>query len=164
MDPLHLIEIGDDGNPAEDVALTDLTRSVCEQTLGLYQRVGFQQPWIGYLAEEGGQVVGMCGYKSPPQNGRVEIAYGTVPGNEGRGIATQMARQLVQIARDAEKGIMVTAQTLPEEGASTAILRKLGFVLTGTVNDPEDGDVWEWCLPNSDEAESIQSPDSPSTN
>lgn len=89
---------------------------------------------------------GLCGFKSPPQNRRVEIAYGTTPGNEGRGIATQMARQLVRMARKAEEGITVTAQTLPEEGPSTAILRKLGFVLTGTIHHPEDGDVWEWHL------------------
>ena len=100
------------------------------------------------MAEENGQVVGMCGFKSPPQGGRVEIAYGTTPGNEGRRIATQMARQLVQMARETEDGITVVAQTLPEEGASTAILRKLDFVLTGTVHHPNDGDVWEWCLPN----------------
>ncbi len=146
MEPLHLIEIGEDGNPAEDVSLTDLTRSVCEQTLGLYQRVGFQRPWIGYLAEQDGQLVGMCGFKSPPQNGQIEIAYGTTHGNEGRGIATQMARQLVQMARETEEGITVVAQTLPENGASTAILRKLDFVLIGSVHHPEDGDVWEWCL------------------
>ncbi len=146
MEPLHLIEIEEDGNPAADVALTDMTRSVCEATAGLYQRVAFQRPWIGYLSEEDGQLVGMCGFKSPPQNGRVEIAYGTTPGNEGRGFATQMARQLVQMAQETEEGITVIAQTLPEEGASTAILRKLGFVMTGTVHNLEDGDVWEWCL------------------
>ncbi|MCH8148300.1 MAG: GNAT family N-acetyltransferase [Planctomycetes bacterium] len=153
MKPLHLIEIGKDGIPAVEVALTDMTRSACEATGGLYQRVGFRRPWIGYLAEQDGQLIGMCGFKSPPQNGRVEIAYGTTPGNEGRGIATQMARQLVQMARETELGITVVAQTLPEEGASTAILRKLGFVLTGTVHHPEDGDVWEWCLTKTDEAE-----------
>ena len=105
------------------------------------------------MAQEDGQLVGMCGFKSPPQNGRVEIAYGTTPGNEGRGIATQMARQLVQMARETEEGITVVAQTLPEEGASTAVLRKLGFVLDGTVDHPEDGEVWEWCLAKTDESE-----------
>jgi hypothetical protein len=49
---------------------------------------------------------------------------------------------LPEIAADAE--VIATAQTLPRESASTAILKKLGFVLIGTVNDPEDGEVWEW--------------------
>ena len=150
---LNLIEIGEDGNPTEDVALTDITRSACEAMVGVYQQTGFRRPWIGYLAEQDGQLIGMCGFKSPPQNRRVEIAYGTTPGNEGRGIATQMARQLVQMSRETEEGITVVAQTLPEEGASTAIPRKLGFVLTGTVHHPEDGDVWEWCLTKTDEAD-----------
>jgi [ribosomal protein S5]-alanine N-acetyltransferase len=37
----------------------------------------------------------------------------------------------------------VTAQTLPEDNASTRVLRKLGFVLKGSVIDPEEGTVWE---------------------
>ena len=78
MEPLHLIEIGEDGNPTEDVSLTDLTHSVCETTAGLYQRVGFQRPWIGYFAEQDDLLVGMCGFKSPPKDDRVEIAYGAV--------------------------------------------------------------------------------------
>ena len=49
----------------------------------------------------------LSGNKSPPQNGRVEITYGTITGNEGQGIATQMARQLVQMARETEDGITV---------------------------------------------------------
>ena len=69
MDTLHLIEIGKDGNPAEDASLTDMTRSACEATAGLYQRVGFHRPWFGYLAEQDEQLVGMCGFKTPPQNG-----------------------------------------------------------------------------------------------
>jgi RimJ/RimL family protein N-acetyltransferase len=40
--------------------------------------------------------------------------------------------------------ICVTAQTLPEANASTRVLRKLGFVLKGSVIDPEEGPVWEW--------------------
>lgn len=39
------------------------------------------------------------------------------------------------------------SQTLPEENASTSILKKLGFRLVGTVEHPEDGPVWEWELP-----------------
>lgn len=55
-----------------------------------------------------------------------------------------MARELVCMARQADPDLTVFAQTLPEEDASTAILRKLGFTLVGLVNQPEDGPVWEW--------------------
>nr|WP_255581726.1 GNAT family protein [Cupriavidus sp. AU9028] len=102
-------------------------------------------PWGGYLAEEDGQFVGTCAYKTPPQSGQVEIAYFTFPGQEGRGVATRMARQLIGIAQ--REGVaVVVAQTLPEPGASTAILQKLGFRRAGEVIHPEDGLVWQWEL------------------
>jgi RimJ/RimL family protein N-acetyltransferase len=110
----------------------------------LYLVVGFAPPWIGYLVQENEVCVGSCGFKGPPVNKRVEIAYFAFPEHEGRGFATQMARLLLRIVNEADAEVIATAQTLPRESASTAILKKLGFVLIGTVNDPEDGEVWEW--------------------
>ena len=40
--------------------------------------------------------------------------------------------------------MVVAAQTLREEGASTRILKKLGFEFWGEILHPEDGPVWEW--------------------
>jgi len=57
-----------------------------------------------------------------------------------------MARALIQIARDADPGIELMAQTLPVENASNSILRKLGFKFAGTVDHEEEGRVWEWRL------------------
>jgi RimJ/RimL family protein N-acetyltransferase len=91
-----------------------------------------------------GIAVGGGGFKEAPKNGRVEIAYFTVPEFEGRGFASRTARALVAIARQADAGLIITAQTLPVENASTAILRKLGFRLDRTIDHPQDGEVWEW--------------------
>ena len=55
-----------------------------------------------------------------------------------------MASALVDIAAQSGPGLLVKAQTLPEESASTAVLRKLDFELLGPVEHPEDGTVWEW--------------------
>jgi hypothetical protein len=44
--------------------------------------------------------------------------------------------------------VLIAAQALPLESASTRSLRRLGFALVGTVDLPEDGPVWEWQLPN----------------
>lgn len=103
-------------------------------------------PWTEYRAHVGTEHVGMCAFKTQPVDGRVEIAYHTFPRFEGRGFATQMARELVAIARRERPVILVFAQTLREENASTALLKKLGFELQGTVEHPEDGKVWEWHL------------------
>jgi RimJ/RimL family protein N-acetyltransferase len=111
-----------------------------------YEAIGFAKPWIGYLARRGGEWAGACGFKGAPKNGRVEIAYFTFPEFEGQGIATEMARALIAIATEAEPSVVITARTLPQEGASTVILRKLGFARVGVVTDADDGNVWEWVL------------------
>jgi [ribosomal protein S5]-alanine N-acetyltransferase len=112
----------------------------------LYEKAGFELPWIGYLVKDGDKLVGTCGFKSPPVGNRVEIAYFTFPEYESQGIATRMAAELIRLALDAKPDVTVTAQTLPEENASTAILKKLNFAFVETVNHPEDGPVWEWHL------------------
>lgn len=104
-------------------------------------------PWLGYLAELDGVLVGSCAFKTPPREGAVEIAYFTFPENEGRGIATAMARELIALAHAADPSVCVFAQTLPRPSASTHILQRLGFVHTRDVQHPDDGLVWEWHLP-----------------
>jgi len=59
-------------------------------------------------------------------------------------MATQMANALVNIALKAAPNINIAAQTLPVEGLSTSILKKLGFENIATLENPEDGTVWEW--------------------
>jgi RimJ/RimL family protein N-acetyltransferase len=142
----RLLPIARDGSVAAPVELPPPAREACEMTAQLYVRSGFEPPWTGYVAVREGVVVGTCAFKSAPRDDRVEIAYSTMPSHEGRGIATAMARALIEIARVRLPEVTITAQTLPEENASTAILRKLGFAHAGLVHTTEDGDVWEWHL------------------
>ena len=144
---MKLIEIAETGDLSAEIALDDnLNRTVVEATVDHYRRVGFDRPWIGYVAVKEDVPVGACGFKSSPVEGRVEIAYGTFPGHEGQGIATAMARELLRIVDQEDAGLKVIAQTLPEENASTSILKKLAFTCIGSVDHPEDGIVWEWEL------------------
>ena len=132
-------------------SLPPLAAEVVQATRQLYCTVGYEPPWIGYLALENDICVGSCGFKSPPQNNRVEIAYFTFPGHESRGMATRMASELIRLALEKRPAVTVAAQTLPEESASTSVLKKLRFRLTGSVEHPEDGLVWEWQLSNASE-------------
>jgi RimJ/RimL family protein N-acetyltransferase len=129
---------------SEALDLPDDVMGVLHATSSLYQAVGFQPPWICYVAFQDGRPVGTCGFKSAPANGRVEIAYFTFPGFEGRGIATSMAEALVQLATQSDSYVTVAAQTLPERNASHRVLEKLGFENTGSLEHPEDGTVLEW--------------------
>ena len=117
---------------------------VLRMTLDYYKIVGFNPPWIGYLAKLNGVIVGSAGYKGKPVDNKVEIAYGTLPSFRGRGIGTEICRQLVLLARKTDPAIIITARTLPENNHSTGILRKNNFRLLGTVWDKDDGNVWEW--------------------
>jgi RimJ/RimL family protein N-acetyltransferase len=94
---------------------------------------------------ETGTVIGSAGFKGPPDaDGSVEIAYGIVPGFEGKGYATEAAAALVAFAFASEQVQVVRARTSPTANASTRVLTKCGFRCTGTVVDPEDGPVWQW--------------------
>ncbi|MEZ0387202.1 MAG: GNAT family N-acetyltransferase, partial [Verrucomicrobium sp.] len=75
---------------------------------------------------------------------RVEIAYFSFPGNEAQGLATEMARQMVKMAREADANVTITAQTLLERNASHSVLEKNGFVKAGTAEDVDAGTVQEW--------------------
>lgn len=120
---------------------------VVQQSLDFHRRVPSQPPWHGYLGVESEwkRLVGVGGFKGNPNAaGEVEIAYGTVPGFEGRGYATGMATALMAIAFESPDVKRVIAHTLPENNASGRVLQKVGMANAGEVMDPEDGKVWRW--------------------
>jgi RimJ/RimL family protein N-acetyltransferase len=101
-------------------------------------------PWLhGYslVERESDAIVGTCGFKGPPDDGVVEIAYGVSPEQRNRGYATEAAAALVAIAFRREDVRVVCAHTLPDSGASQRVLAKCGFERVGEVEDPEDGPV-----------------------
>lgn len=154
MNPkLSLVPIDRDGRPRGYAgALPEAVVEVLRATAELYTTVGFDEPWIGYLAVAGERPVGTCAFKSRPVNGRVEIGYFTFPECEGRGFASAMAAELVAMSRRRDASVVVAAQTLPERNASHRILEKLGFRHVETLDHPEDGTVWEWRLGAADAA------------
>jgi len=143
---MELFPIGQGGELPEGVTPDDHLTMIVEMTVSHYEKTGYPTPWIGYLAPDDQEPIGVCGFKSAPVDGRIEIAYGTLPGYEGQGVATAMAKALIQISDEGDESLTVFAQTLPEVNASTSILKKLGFTMIGPVEHPEDGTVWEWEL------------------
>ena len=93
---------------------------------------------------DGERVVGSGGVKAPPlDDGEVEIGYGMAPAWQGRGLATQAARQLTDEAL-AHGASRVSAFTTPENTASWRLLQRIGFRRDGETIDPDDGLVWRW--------------------
>ena len=120
----------------------------CKDSLGMcidfYKRVGFKPPWICYYIKQDDVLVAAAAFKGPPVNNKVEIAYGTFPAYQQKGIGTRIAELLVQTALKTDPWVRVTAQTLKEENYSVKILRKNNFKLIGTAIDEDEGEVWEW--------------------
>jgi ribosomal-protein-alanine N-acetyltransferase len=115
-----------------------------EMSVQFYARVGYSIPWIGYYASMEGKLVGSGGFKGRPIDGKVEIAYGTFPSFQSKGVGTEICRKLVRLAQATDPSVRIMARTLMEENHSAKILRKNSFEWLGIVNDPDDGDVWEW--------------------
>ena len=96
-----------------------------------------------HLAEN--VVIGFCSFTGPPTaEGMVEIAYGIAPGYQGRGYATEAARAIVDYAFASGRVRTIQAHTMPEHNASTRVLLKCGFTLSGEIIHPTDGLVWRW--------------------
>ena len=98
------------------------------------------------LREPGRPMVGHAGFHGPPgANGpqsadAVELGYTVFEEFRGRGYATEAARALMAWAR-AEHGLRhFIASVAPDNAPSLAIVRRLGFVQTGTQRDEEDGE------------------------
>jgi len=93
------------------------------------------------------RLIGTCGFKGVPSpEGVVEIGYEIAPAYQGRGLATEVARALVDHAFENPAVQTILAHTLAEENASVKVLRKVHFVFSEEITDPEDGIVWRWRL------------------
>ncbi|HEX4847090.1 MAG TPA: GNAT family N-acetyltransferase [Novosphingobium sp.] len=103
-------------------------------------------PWCGYIGWQGNLPLGFGGFVGEPDgDGVIEIGYLTFPAHEGRGVASAVAAEMIAIAR-AQGLAAVIAHTLPQENASTGVLRRNGFARDGEAQDPDEGTVWRWRL------------------
>ena len=108
--------------------------------------VGIPAPWSTsflIMRHEDGRVVGGCGFKTPPLQGRVEVGYGVAPAAQQRGAATAALGMLLELARSAGAS-EVLAEVAPGNLASSRVVEKAGFRRTGERVD-EDGElVAQW--------------------
>ncbi len=108
--------------------------------------VGHPLPWATtflIVNDEDARIVGGCGFKTAPTDGRVEIGYGVAPSAQGRGAASQALQQLVHSAFKAG-ATEVLAEVAPSNHASTRVVQKAGFVDVGSRVDHENELVVQW--------------------
>ncbi|MBS0479028.1 MAG: GNAT family N-acetyltransferase [Proteobacteria bacterium] len=109
---------------------------------GVAAEVGGDAAWMMVADGEG---VGMISIKERDAKGRWDIGYGVAPSREGRGHATAAVSALKEIAHAAGASGL-TAETLPDSGASPRVLRRNGFVCIGQFDHPDDGIVDQWVV------------------
>lgn len=134
---LFLIPLQPDGMRALLARTTD-PELVGPYTEMLTLSLRHPEQWIWYTAwglyqNDSGDFVGDLCFKGLPKNGQPEIGYGISPEFQGQGYATEAVRAACRWAL-AQPGVAaVEAETEPANAASQAVLRKVGFVPTGTV-------------------------------
>jgi RimJ/RimL family protein N-acetyltransferase len=117
---------------------------VLEWTRGNRRRIEGPGSWL-MIAD--GEVVGLCGYKNPPDaKGGVEIGYGVAPERRRRGHATRAVTELVAAARLDPRVIRLFAQTALSNRPSQRVLEVNGFEAVGKGHDEDEGETIVWRL------------------
>ena len=146
--PFELVQCDATGAPIRPLSqMPPALGELCSASAALYAKIGFEPPWVSYVAVSKGEPIGGGAFVGKPRDGFVEIAYFTMEPFQGRGFASRTAGLLVRIAREAAPGVTITAKTLRERNASTKIVERLGFRQVRDVMDDDAGLVWEWHLP-----------------
>jgi ribosomal-protein-alanine N-acetyltransferase len=98
-------------------------------------------PWLVRLTVERatGQVVGDVGLHDAPRDGMVEIGYSVRREHRRRGIGIEAAAGLLSWAATRPGVTTFRASISPDNAASLALARRLGFVEVGEQWDEEDG-------------------------
>lgn len=96
------------------------------------------------ILNSGATVIGVIGFKGPPNEGTVEIGYSVAPAYQSRGFATEAVCAMAGHAIRFCNVRKIRAHTKPEPCSSTRVLEKSGFQKTTEIIDPVDGLVWRW--------------------
>ncbi len=109
---------------------------------------GHPEPWATsflIVRNDDTRIVGGCGFKTFPKDGRVEVGYGVAPDAQGRGAATEALKLLVTKAFEA--GVAeVLAEVTPMNMASVHVVQKAGFVQAGSRVDDDHEYVVQWVM------------------
>lgn len=141
LEPIHI-----DEDKSKEIYANPDCQEIFKSYPDYYYKAGYNPPWIGYFVIRDEKVVGVGGFVGKPEDGTVEIAYGTFKEFERQGVASFACKQLILITKSIDRLIVVTAKTAPEHNASAKILIGHGFVFTGIVQDEGIGDAWHWVL------------------
>ena len=92
------------------------------------------------VLRESREVIGTMGFHGAPDaEGRLELGYQVFPPHRRLGYATEAARALIGWAHEREGITRFLASVAPTNAPSLAVVRKLGFVESGSRIDEAEG-------------------------
>jgi RimJ/RimL family protein N-acetyltransferase len=124
--PGFLENIGDRGVRT----LQQATAYVRDKMIAGYRELGFGM-WLAL--QHDGRPVGMAGLVRREGLEMPDVGYAFIPDAWGRGYAQEAAAAVMAHARDVLRFERLAAITTPENFASMAVLRKIGFTLQGVI-------------------------------
>ncbi|MES2035890.1 MAG: GNAT family N-acetyltransferase [Pseudomonadota bacterium] len=130
---------------APDWAGADALQAIAASQAFLVSNPDSADWWMHvFVHEADNRLIGLGGYKGAPSGGRLEFGYEFAPGYRGQGLATEAAEGMIAHAFLQPDVDHVIAHTLPQENASTRVLKRCGLAFDEVVQDPEDGEIWRW--------------------
>ncbi len=94
-----------------------------------------------------GRLVGIAGYKGPPDGrGEVEVGYSVIETERRKGFASGAVRLLVERAWRDPRVEAVAAETLPDLAGSQAVLERCGFTLVARTPVEDVGEIMRYRL------------------
>jgi RimJ/RimL family protein N-acetyltransferase len=111
------------GGPESPEKLADRQRRYAQPGSGMYK----------IIDDESGEAVGSVGFweREWQDEAVLETGWSVLPAFQGRGIASEATRQVLELAREKGTHRWVHAYPKLENGPSNAICRRLGFELLG---------------------------------
>lgn len=98
--------------------------------------VGWWGWWV-LLREPSPLLIGAVSPKGPPdREGTVEVSYGIVHSEQGKGYATEATLALMEWVTQDARVNRIVAETFPNLGASIAIMEKCGMTFLGEGSEP----------------------------
>jgi RimJ/RimL family protein N-acetyltransferase len=93
--------------------------------------------WFVVLRDPEPLLIGAASPKGPPdEQGVVEVSYGIVASQQGKGDATEATRALIEWVERDPRTRTIVAETLPPLAASIAVMKKCGLSPLGEGSEP----------------------------
>ena len=105
----------------------DMSEEDVKKSLSYYKSVWDKGYGVFAVKEtESGNIIGHCGIR-PINDGRIEILYAYTPDVWGKGYATEAGKAVIAYAKEHFNLKEVIAMSYPQNKASIAVIKKMGF-------------------------------------